>query len=66
MMDDVHCIMSKSNHLKFLADWINLRTTIYSPGDELILLGVYFWWYAPYTWIVLVVREMSEKGLDLE
>jgi hypothetical protein len=58
MIDDVHCIMSHSNHLKFLADWINLGSAIASPGDLLLLTGAWLWGFAPLIWGTLAVRKL--------
>lgn len=58
MIDDVHCVMSHSNNLKFLADWINLGDGIYSPGDLLLMLGSTLQVFAPVLWVVLVVRKL--------
>jgi len=67
MMDDVHCIMSRSNHLKFLADWINFRVYIASPGDELIILGSWLWSFAPLMWFTLILRKVYvQETVDLE
>jgi len=58
MIDDTHCIMSKTNRLKFLADWINLGGHIASPGDLGIWLGSWLFSFAPIVWLTLVVKKL--------
>jgi hypothetical protein len=58
MIDDIHCVMSKSNHLKFLADYLSLGDGWYSPGDLLIIGGYKLWLYAPLVWLVLILRKL--------
>jgi hypothetical protein len=58
MIDDVHCVMSHSNHLKILADWINLGDGIYSPGDLVLILGLKLWEFAPIAWVILALRKL--------
>lgn len=62
MLDDTHSIMIPSDHLKFLADWINLGDGIYSPGDMILLLGAFLWSFCSVAWLVLVVKERWEAG----
>ena len=59
-MDDVHSVMGHNSRLKFLADYINLQTAIYSPGDGLIELGEWAWGFAPMLWIFLAARRLYE------
>lgn len=59
-VDDVHSVMGHNSRLKFLADYINLRTAIYSPGDGLIELGEWSWGFAPTLWIFLAARRLYE------
>lgn len=37
--DEAHCVMTSETHLNFLADWIDLKSAIYSPGDLLLEAG---------------------------
>lgn len=60
MLDTTHSVMRHSDHLKFLADWINLKDGVYSPGDELIILGEYLWAFAPLSWLVLVIKKFYD------
>jgi len=65
MIDDTHCVMSKSNHLKALADWIDLGSTVASPGDAAIVAGSLAWPYALPMWIGLILRKLilGEKAV---
>lgn len=56
MIDDVHCLMTPSTHLNFLADWIDLHDGMYSPGDLLLMLGDYLFDYAPLVWALLMIQ----------
>ena len=57
LMDPVHCIMTDQTHLNFLADWIDLKDAIYSPGDFLIMLGDWLFSYAPWLWAFLMISD---------
>lgn len=59
-LDDVHSIMGHNSNLKFLADYINLKTAIYSPGDLLLELGLMLWPFAIPMWLALVIRKFNE------
>ena len=56
MMDTVHCTMTPSTHLNWLADWIDLQDAIYSPGDLLLMLGGWMMDYAPLVWALLMIQ----------
>ena len=56
MLDEVHCLMTPSTHLNFLADWIDLHHGMYSPGDLLLMLGDYLLDYAPLVWALLMIQ----------
>jgi len=60
-LDDTHCLMTKDTHLNFLADWIDLKSAIYSPGDLLIELGDRGMDYSPIVWIVVVIGRLRKK-----
>lgn len=53
LIDPIHCVMSDSTHLNFLADWIDLHSEIDSPGDLMLDLGDWAWGYAPMVWGLL-------------
>lgn len=61
LMDDVHCVMTPSTHLNFLADWIDLRDAIYSPGDLLLELGGWLWQFAPIAWFTLIILDALRR-----
>lgn len=56
-IDDTHSIMGKNSRLKYLADYVALGDTIYSPGDGLILLGYWLFSYAWIIWATLVFKD---------
>ena len=56
MMDPVHCVMSDKTHLNLLADWIDLKDAIYSPGDLLLMLGDWLFDYAPLVWALCMLQ----------
>lgn len=61
-IDEEHSIMGKNSRLKFLADYLSFGSTIYSPGDFLILLGE---WLFSYTWIIwgtLVFKDALDNA----
>ncbi len=60
-LDDTHCLMSKDTHLNFLADWIDMKSATYSPGDELIELGEAGLNYAPWIWATVVIGRLRKK-----
>jgi hypothetical protein len=67
LIDPVHCVMSDSTHLNLLADWIDLHTAIYSPGDLLIESGDWAWDYTPMLWgILFCVDALRRKQAVVE
>ena len=56
LMDPVHCIMTDQTHLNLLADWIDLKDAIYSPGDLLFMLGDWLFDYAPLVWAFCMIQ----------
>lgn len=56
MIDKVHSVMQPTDHLKFLADWIDLGDGMYSPGDLLLMLGDWLWTYAPLVWAICLLQ----------
>ena len=59
--DDLHCFMTNKTHLNFLADYINLHTTIKSPGDLLVELGDFLAGYSLAIWMTVVVMELNRR-----
>lgn len=57
-LDDIHCVMTSETHLNWLADFINMHTAIYSPGDMLIELGELLP-YAAVAWAALIINDAS-------
>lgn len=56
MIDQIHSVMTPSTHLNFLADWIDLQSAIYSPGDLLLMLGDFLLKYAPLVWAFCMIQ----------
>lgn len=54
-----HSVMAPEDHLKFLADIINLGGH-YSIGDEFISLGEWAWTFTPYVWGFALIRKIKE------
>ncbi len=61
LIDPVHCVMTDKTHLNFLADWIDLKDAIYSPGDLLLMLGDYTWNYAPLLWVFVMCADVLRR-----
>ena len=59
-IDRQHVVMDGSSHLKLLADWIDWGEGVYSPGDVLILTGLYTLPSGLFGWIVLLLRRLYE------
>lgn len=60
-LDDTHIVMTKYTHLNFLADWIDLKEAIYSPGDMLLELGDWSGIFMPFVWGALVIKKLHEE-----
>jgi hypothetical protein len=60
-LDDTHCLMTKRTRLNALADWIDLKSATYSPGDLLVELGETGMEYAPFIWAALVIGRLNKK-----
>ena len=60
-IDDTHVIMTNKTHLNFLADWIDLHTATYSPGDILIELGDKSMAYSPWIWAVVAIGKLRRR-----
>lgn len=60
-LDDTHIVMTPETHLNFLADWIDLHSAIYSPGDLLIESGDYLSDYAPLVWGAVLALALYKR-----
>lgn len=58
MSDIIHCRMTGETKLNFLADYINLRTAILSPGDLLLELADWLSKASGAVWGVLVLGDV--------
>lgn len=61
MSDNVHCRMTNKTRLNFLADWINLKTAILSPGDLLIILGDWLTGSTKAVWAALILGDVTRR-----
>jgi hypothetical protein len=59
-LDDTHVIMTSKTHLNFLADWIDLRSAVYSIGDALLELGEYGFGFMFPLFVFDVVRKLRK------
>ena len=57
MIDDVHCVMVPSSHLKALSDIFDLGS-IYSVGDFMLMAGEWLGSFTPIMWLALVLRKL--------
>lgn len=60
-LDDTHCLMTPETHLNFLADWIDMKSATYSPGDEAIELGAYGMGFSPLIWAAVVIGRLRKR-----
>lgn len=60
MLDDVHCVMTHKTHLNALADIFDMKDAIYSIGDFSLMLGDWFWAFAPFVFVFDVVRKLQK------
>ena len=60
MLDDVHCNMTSETHLNFLADVFDMKDAIYSIGDFSLMLGEWFWAFAPFVFVFDVTRKLRK------
>jgi hypothetical protein len=58
MLDEVHCVMTPNTHLNFLADIFDMKDAIYSIGDFSLMLGEWFWAFAPFVFVFDVTRKL--------
>ena len=59
--DNDHYRMSDKTHLNWLADWINMHTVIYSPGDLLMMLGEMLSRFSNVVWATLIIGDIGAK-----
>jgi hypothetical protein len=64
MLDDTHCVMTSKTHLNFLADWIDMKQDIESPGDILLELGDWTWTFCPFIWGAEVSRRLLSESRE--
>lgn len=60
MLDEVHCAMTSNTHLNFLADVFDMKDAIYSIGDFSLMLGEWFWAFAPFVFVFDVTRKLRK------
>lgn len=59
--DDAHCVMTSETHLNFLADWIDLKSAIYSPGDLILEAGYYSQDWAALVWGAVLALALLKR-----
>ncbi len=59
-LDDVHVAMTSHTHLNALADIFDMKDAIYSIGDFSLMLGDWFWAFAPFVFVFDVVRKLQK------
>jgi hypothetical protein len=60
MLDPEHCVMTDKTRLNFLGDVFDLDG-MYSIGDFFIISGEYIWSFAPYVWLTLILKRVTEE-----
>jgi hypothetical protein len=55
--NEAHCVMTRQTHLNFLADYLDFKTAIYSPGDLLLMLADYLSPFAPFVWGLFLLTD---------
>jgi hypothetical protein len=63
--DPDHVIMTSATHLKVLCDWINLHSSILSPGDVLLSLGDLTIGPAFWAWIAYAIYRAFRDEIAL-
>jgi len=58
-IDGEHTVMNQHSRLKFLSDIFNMKHSIMSIGDFLLVLGEWIWDWSRLAWLVLVVRKLA-------
>lgn len=59
-MDSIHCRMTRKTRLNWLADYINLKAVILSPGDILIYIGEYLSQFSTLVWMTLMISDRKQ------
>ena len=57
-IDNVHCLMTNSTRLNWLADYLILGGRAYSPGDVLISIGLSLQWPLIFSWGALTISDV--------
>lgn len=63
--DIQHSCMTVSTHIKFLADWIFIKSGVASVGDMFIYLGEFLFLPALYIWIAFVIKDHNSTDEKL-
>jgi hypothetical protein len=58
-LDDVHVEMTSHTHLNAFADIFDMKDAIYSIGDFSLMLGDWFWAFAPFLFAFDVIRKLK-------
>jgi hypothetical protein len=63
-LDETHVLMTDKTHLNFLADWIDLHSAIYSPGDLLLETGDYLQDWAGIVWGAVLAIALFKRDKE--
>lgn len=61
-LDSTHVLMGAHTHLNWLADYIDLHSAIYSPGDLILAVSEWLWSFAPIAWITLLFTDLWRRA----
>ena len=62
VLDEIHRVMQSSDHLKILADWIEIpRIAIVSPGDLFLWLGEWLEGWTFLAWLAFLWRDYNRE-----
>jgi hypothetical protein len=65
ILDDVHMVIAKWNHLKFLCDWIQTGEMVCSPGDCFLWLGDWLQIPCIAAWLALLWKDCHNVDAPL-
>jgi hypothetical protein len=61
MLDDVHCVMTDSTRLNFLADIFDLKDAVYSIGDLMLMAGEQSEQACILFWMVIMLYKEKQR-----
>ena len=63
-IDEVHCVMTSTTHLNFLADIFDFHDSISSAGDGLLELGEWLNTFCIFVWAALVIQKLRATNYE--